>query len=151
MKRYILIFLVIAAATLTIRSCEESAPDQKEPVKITLNKKAAEIIEADQVFGFELFREVCSLSDEENIMISPLSVSYALGMTYNGAAGTTLEAFGDVLHFGELTEDEVNESYRDLMGQLLHLDDKVEFSRPTRNILTQRWRRSISRILPRWM
>jgi serpin B len=61
-------------------------------------------------------------------MISPLSVSYALGMTMNGAAGTTLDAFYDVLHFGDLTNADVNESYKDLMDQLVHLDDKVEFS-----------------------
>ncbi|MEN8228422.1 MAG: serpin family protein, partial [Bacteroidota bacterium] len=91
-------------------------------------KKAAEIIEADKAFGFELFREVYLQSEEDNIMISPLSVSYALGMTYNGAAGTTLDAFIDVLHFGDLTKDEVNESYKDLMDQMLNLDDKVEFS-----------------------
>jgi len=42
------------------------------------------------------------MSEEENIMISPLSVSYALGMAYNGAAGTTLEAFNNVLHFSDL-------------------------------------------------
>jgi len=61
-------------------------------------------------------------------MISPLSVAYALGMTYNGANGATLQAFNDVLHFGDLTSEEVNESYKDLMDQLLNLDNKVEFA-----------------------
>jgi serpin B len=122
-------YSIIALVTLCIvSSCEESEPIEKETPKITLNKKAAEIIEADKAFGFELFREVLNLSDQENIMISPMSVSYALGMTYNGAAGTTLEAFNDVLHFGALTTDEVNESYKDLMDQLLNLDNKVQFS-----------------------
>jgi len=49
-------------------------------------------------------------------------------MTYNGAAGTTLEAFNNVLHFGDLTTQEVNESYKDLMDQLVQLDEQVEFS-----------------------
>ena len=115
-------------ALVVIPACEVSDPVQQEPGKIILRKKSAEIIEADQQFAFELFREVCSLSMEDNIMISPLSVSYALGMTLNGAAGTTLDAFYDVLHFGDLTAGEVNESYRDLMDQLIHLDKKVEFS-----------------------
>ena len=128
MTRYITYTIVILISVCTFPSCEESEPIQKEIPKITLNKKAAEIIKADKVFGFELFREVYSLSEEDNIMISPLSVSYALGMTYNGAAGTTLEAFNDVLHFGDLTTQEVNESYKDLMDQLLLLDDQVEFS-----------------------
>ena len=128
MKRYITYILVILISINFLLSCEKADPIQKEIPKITLNKKAAEILEADQAFGFELFREVCLMSEEDNIMISPLSVSYALGMTYNGAAGTTLQAFNDVLHFGDLTSEEVNESYKDLMDQMLNLDDKVEFS-----------------------
>jgi len=128
MKSYISYTIAMLILMCSLPSCEESDPIQKEPTKIILNKKAAEIIEADKAFGFELFREVYLQGEEDNLMISPLSVSYALGMTYNGAAGTTLEAFNDVLHFGDLTSDEVNESYKDLMDQMLNLDDKVEFS-----------------------
>jgi serine protease inhibitor len=71
---------------------------------------------------------VCAGSDKKNIMISPLSVSYALGMTYNGAANTTMDAFIDVLHFDNLTKQEVNESYKDLMTQIIQLDEDVELS-----------------------
>ena len=61
-------------------------------------------------------------------MISPLSTSYALGMTLNGANGTTKDAFRQVLHFEDLSDQEVNESYQDLMSQLVTLDEQVEFS-----------------------
>jgi serine protease inhibitor len=88
MRSYITYIIVILISVCAFPSCEESEPIQKETPKITLNKKAGEIIKADEAFGFELFREVYNLSEEDNIMISPLSVSYALGMTYNGAAGT---------------------------------------------------------------
>ncbi len=120
-------FLLFVSSLMLLISCE-TEPIQKETPKITLSKKSAEIIEADHAFGFELFREVCRESDEENIMISPMSVSYALGMTYNGAAGTTLDAFNEVLHFGGLSNVEVNESYKDLMHQLLNLSEEVEFA-----------------------
>ncbi len=128
MKSYTSYIIIILISVITFPSCKESEPLQREIPKISLNKKAAELIKADKAFGFELFREVYTLNEEDNIMISPLSISYALGMTYNGAAGTTLQAFNDVLHFGDLTTEEVNESYKDLMNQLLHLDDQVEFS-----------------------
>jgi serine protease inhibitor len=118
--------LLISALVLSL-SCEKE-PLQKETPKITLSKKSAEIIKADHAFGFELFKEVLRISDEDNIMISPMSVSYALGMTYNGAAGSTLDAFKQVLHFSDLTEEEVNESYKDLMDQLLNLSEEVEFA-----------------------
>ncbi len=128
MKKYIHPIIVLACITVLNTSCEKADPIQKETPKITLHKKAAEIIQADNALAFELFREVNQLSTVENIMISPLSVSYALGMTYNGAAGTTLEAFKDVMHFGDLSSNEVNESYKDLMSQMLNLDDRVDFS-----------------------
>jgi len=119
---------LLILALVTMYSCEKGEPAEKEPNKIVLNKKAAEIIQADQQFAFELFREVNGLSEEDNLMISPLSVSYALGMTFNGSAGDTREAFRQVLHFGVLTDQEVNESFKDLMGQLVNLDENVEFS-----------------------
>lgn len=118
----------ILLLSLLMGSCDIIGTRDTPPTPVELNFKAAAIIEADQQFAFELFREVNALAEDENIMISPLSVSYALGMTYNGAAGTTEEAFGDVLHFDGLTKQEVNESYKDLMGQLVTLDKQVEFS-----------------------
>jgi serpin B len=127
--RYIIPSLLLCSLIIAI-SCEKNDPDpaNREPSKIDLTKKSAELIEADQQFAFELFKEVYALSDAENVMISSLSTSYALGMTFNGANGTTKDAFRDVLHFGDLTDEEVNESYKELMSQLVTLDDKVQFS-----------------------
>jgi len=128
MKTYIQYSAIFLLSALLSFSCKKADPIQKETPQISLNKKSAEIIKADNDFGFELFKEVCDLAGGKNLMISPLSVSYALGMTYNGAQEATLQAFNDVLHFGDLSQEEVNESYKDLMDQLLNLDDKVEFS-----------------------
>lgn len=112
----------------TLSSCEKMDPPAKEAKKVELNKKSAEILQADRQFAFELFREVYGLSDADNLMISPLSTSYALGMTLNGANGTTKDAFSQVLHFEGLSDQEVNESYQDLMSQLVTLDEQVQFS-----------------------
>lgn len=128
MKKVIHSIIVLVCIAVLSTSCEKADPIQKETRKITLHKKAAEIIQADNALAFELFREVNQLSTADNIMISPLSISYALGMTYNGAAGSTLQAFNEVLRFGDLSSDEVNESYKDLMEQMLNLDDRVDFS-----------------------
>ena len=128
MKSKLILPIIALIVVSMTSSCENTEPVKKDPDKITLNYKSEQILEADQQFAFELFGKINALTEDDNIMISPLSVSYALGMTMNGATGTTLDAFYDVLHFGDLTNAEVNESYRDLMDQLVHLDDKVEFS-----------------------
>jgi len=124
------ISIYLIPALFLLSSCEKSdpQPQDKEPKKIELNLKAAEILQADRQFAFELFQEVHSSSSEENLMISPLSTSYALGMTLNGANGTTRDAFREVLHLEDLSDQEVNESYQDLMAQLVTLDKQVQFS-----------------------
>mgnify|MGYP001431202652 CR=1 FL=1 len=125
MKKYKVFSWIILIAIVTLPACDIMV-SSNEPESIDLRLKSAEIIEADQQFAFELFSKVCTGSDEVNVMISPLSVSYALGMTYNGASGTTLDAFVDVLHFNGLTSQEINESYKDLVTQIASLDDNVE-------------------------
>ncbi len=130
MKINVHIYLFAAALIAALPACEKDdlQPEPRQPDALVLTEKSAKVLDAGQRFGFELFKEVYELSGQENMMISSLSTSYALGMTYNGSAGTTRDAFRDVLHYGELDDQEVNESYKDLMGQLLHLDKQVEFS-----------------------
>ena len=52
-------------------------------------------------------------------MISPASVSIALGMAYNGAETTTRDAFEQVLNYEGLTREEVNEITKELISVLI--------------------------------
>ncbi len=124
------IYLLAVALIAFLPACENNNidPEPLQPGSLVLTEKSAKVLDAGQRFSFELFKEVYALSEGENMMISSLSVSYALGMTYNGSAGATRDAFRDVLHYGDLDDQGVNESYKDLMGQLLHLDEQTEFS-----------------------
>ena len=68
------------------------------------------LVEADNSFGLKLFKEVVFEEEPDtNILISPLSVSMALGMTYNGADGSTEEAMRTTLELSDLTLEEINE------------------------------------------
>ena len=74
------------------------------------------MIESDNRFGIKLFREISAQEEnDKNIFISPLSVSMALGMTYNGTDGSTKEAMEKTLELSGLTVQEINESYKGLM------------------------------------
>ncbi len=83
------------------------------------NLKSAEVIETNNEFGLELLRRVFDATDEANVMISPASVSIALGMAYNGAEDTTRDAFEEVLNYEGLTREEVNEITKELIHVLL--------------------------------
>lgn len=86
------------------------------------------IVTSSDEFGFKLFKKVNEFEGEKNIFISPLSISMALGMTLNGAAGETYDAMQSTLEFNGLTKQEINESYKSLINLLTQIDPKVIFN-----------------------
>jgi serine protease inhibitor len=52
----------------------------------------------------------------------------ALGMTMNGAAGTTFDEMRDALGFFGLSQDQINDAYRSLLDLLRGLDRNVDIS-----------------------
>lgn len=88
----------------------------------------AMVIERSNAFGIDLMNGVVARDDRPNIVLSPLSASMALGMALNGAAGSTLEGMRAALRFGDLSREEINESYRGLIDLLVDLDPRVEMS-----------------------
>jgi serine protease inhibitor len=65
------------------------------------------VIQTHNDFGLELLQSVFEKEDAPNVMISPASVSIALGMAYNGAETSTKQAFEEVLNYEGLTREEV--------------------------------------------
>ncbi|AHW60170.1 serpin B [Draconibacterium orientale] len=105
-------------------SCNQD--DITLPKTITLDEKSTELIEAENEFGLELFQKIYAGEEAaDNIMVSPLSVSLALAMTYNGANGETQKAMEETLKVYGLSPDEINESYASLVAALKSLDPKV--------------------------
>ncbi len=112
-KLFLPIFTLISI--LSAHSCNQEIDD---PV-FDYNLKSAKVIETNNNFGLELLKTVFEAEEKPNIMISPASVSIALGMTYNGAETTTRDAFEQVLNYQGLSREEVNEITRELIGVLL--------------------------------
>lgn len=78
---------------------------------------------ADNAFSIRLFKKLDSAGTPgNNLVVSPLSVSFALGMTSNGAAGTTWDAFKNTLGFEGLSQQQVNEYSLNLITNLPQLD-----------------------------
>ena len=89
-----------------------------------LSATEVEIIRASNRFAFDILAESNRAGD--NLFLSPLSASMALGMTMNGAAGETWNQMRAVLGFGSLAEEEINASYESLLELLVGLDPDVE-------------------------
>ena len=86
------------------------------------------VASANTRFGFKLLQDLRERDSGANIFISPLSISIALTMTYNGAVGETEHAMAEVLEIGGLDRDTVNHSNAALRNSLEDPDPKVEIS-----------------------
>jgi serine protease inhibitor len=124
----VLLFLVVACGDPA--SPHPAGP----PPKITalpraLTSQEQRLIEADNRFAIKVLKQLTAATRDtlENLFVSPLSVAMALGMTYNGAAGTTEEAMRATLELEGMTVAEVNEAYRSLIKLLRDLDPRVRF------------------------
>jgi serpin B len=121
MKKIVQLTLI---SVFVLSACNLNQIDQETEIQLT--EKTARLLEAENEFGFELFRHVYGIETEhENVMLSPLSVSLALAMTYNGANGDTKTAMEKTLKMYGLTPDDINKSYFDLVNALKSLDQKV--------------------------
>lgn len=120
--------LSILCMTLVLFACNKTENEAQE-TPIPDSEKSAAIVTADNQFGFELFKKInASLDEPKNTMISPMSVSLALAMLYNGADGETKAQMQKMLHKTGLTPDDLNQSYKDLVAALVSHDPKVELS-----------------------
>jgi serpin B len=117
---------VFLTLSLILFSCNKEKTADSTIVDFTSNKKAAALIEADTRFGLDLFSQVIQIPEApENIMISPVSVAVALGMTYNGAEGSTKTAFQETLRFSGYSREEINSIHQALINHILQADPKV--------------------------
>ena len=120
-------FVASLLSVLLLAGCSLTGPDesiQPDPPR-ALTAAEQQVVASDNQFGLKLFRTLSDEAAGENVFISPMSVSMALGMTLNGAAGETRAAMEQALEHAGLSEAEINESYRGLIDLLTTLDPEV--------------------------
>ena len=124
--------LRFSVAVLLITACGSPTDEDGVPPLLTalpraLSPAEVTIIDAANAFAFDLVREATgALPADSNVFLSPLSASMALTMALNGANGETLEGMRTSLRLSGLTEQEINEGYRDLIALLRGLDSRTE-------------------------
>lgn len=89
----ILFILIICAVLIGLNTCskDKGTDTQIIDVQASLNQLSKPLITANNAFGLDIFKTIIADSgNDKNIFISPLSISLALAMTYNGANGSTM-------------------------------------------------------------
>ena len=125
------LFVTLMSSSIILISCEKKdanvrSGDSGNLVNITTEGYQQEIIDSANRFAFDLFKPV--LADAkgiENIMISPFSITSALSMTLNGAAGETFEAMKKTLGLEGKTLVQINKTYLKLMTEMIPVDKSV--------------------------
>ncbi|NSW80082.1 MAG: serpin family protein [Chthonomonadetes bacterium] len=94
----------------------------------TPRKVDPKLIEANNRFGFALLHALREADKGKNILLSPASITLALAMTYNGAAGETEQAMAKAMSLGEMDRETLNQAVLDLRQSLQNADSKVELT-----------------------
>ncbi len=100
----------------------------RDALEATDDPEVSSVASANTRFGFQLLQDLREQEPVGNIFISPLSISIALTMTYNGAVGETERAMAEVLGIDGLDLDTINDANAALRTSLENPDPQVEIS-----------------------
>jgi len=135
MKR-LLLFLFCSLTCCLLTGCADqiSTPDDTNheeyvptggsgPIKL----RAALLPQAvrDNEFALKIFRKMAVSSSDSNYVISPLSISIALGMAWNGAAAETKAEMTSLLGMSETPDSLINQYYEVMQKSLPVVDSST--------------------------
>ena len=96
----------------------------------------AQVVSANTRFAFDLLRELRRQDGDQNMFLSPLSISMAMAMVYNGADGATKTAMEDALRLSGLGADAINAGNSALLSALANREPELVL-----NIANSLWAR----------
>ena len=143
--KWMLMFVLVAGTGVMMTACssdddETTEPNEKprkeEVIDMLPQTRAVELTEEQRSFAkqntdfsFNLFRTISQMSEgKRSIIISPISVTYLLGMLNDGAAGNTGKEITSLLGFGEGNSKAVNEFCKKLIEDAPKTDPSVMLS-----------------------
>ena len=127
--RHKMLWAAVALMMMTACSSDNDEtivnPEDNEGTPISLTRAEQELVTGNNDFAFNLFRlagprKIWVEDPEKGIILSPISITYALGMLNNGAAGETLQQINKVLGFNNA--DEVNAFCKKMLTEAPYLD-----------------------------
>ncbi len=113
----------LCSALVILSACHKNDPTPNPGVDLSLTAAEQQKVSNDNAFSLKLLKTVSATSpNTANLMISPLSVSFAMGMVSNGANGQTLTDINSTMLFNGFSQDQVNTYYNKLITGLPAVD-----------------------------
>ena len=131
MKHFFPLIGVCCLSIGMLTSCSEDEPVtpnvKYNPGTIKLTTAQQAQVENSNEFAWKFFKEV-SKGEQQDVFVSPLSVTYALGMLANGAVGDTQKEILEGLEFRSGKVDDINSLCHQLMIESPKLDKSTQLS-----------------------
>ena len=98
----------------------DGVPNENNPrIQVSLSDEEQTLVMSVNDLGFNLFRKVGA---DESILLSPLGMTYALGLINNGAAGKTRTQINQVLGCDDKKAANINKFCRKMLTETPKLD-----------------------------
>ncbi len=79
-------------------------------------------------FALNIIKELQKEDENKNIFISPISISIALAILYNGSEQLTRDAIAETLQINEMNLSDINKGYRELIDSLKNIESQVSLN-----------------------
>ena len=119
---------LLMGGAMTFAACssdDESVTGNNERKDVALTRAEQVYVSQNNDFAFRLLRE---MQDGQSQILSPLGITFTLGMLNNGATGETQEEINKVLGFEEAGAEGINMLCQKLLLEAPNLDRKVELN-----------------------
>ena len=140
MKKAVLMLIGSTMMASVITCCSLNAskdePDNnmtqiEPPADISLTRAEERLVNCNNQFAFNLFRQISATegyngTNAKSVIVSPLSITYALGMLNNGAANNTQAQINEVLGFGDSGADSINSFCSKIISSTSRLDPNTK-------------------------
>jgi serine protease inhibitor len=125
-----LLSLILCIGMLAFTGCGNTGDGKpaEQALPYETGKIGTNVVERNTQFAFTIFKQLNEEDKGKSIFISPLSISTALSMAYQGAGTTTKDAMAKALGYQGMDIGEVNKSYQNLLRYLRQADSKVELN-----------------------
>ncbi|MFN8342055.1 MAG: serpin family protein [Cyclobacteriaceae bacterium] len=120
MKKLILIGLA------TLAACNAPVEPDNAPNLRALSTEETTLVQSNNGFAFDLFRQIQAEKVYNNIFFSPISVTWALSMAMNGGSDSVRNSVLHLLHANGTTPDDLNAACKNLTALLTTMDRTVE-------------------------
>ncbi|MDR2682843.1 MAG: serpin family protein [Dysgonamonadaceae bacterium] len=135
MKNAVLFFTLLSMVVVLF-SCNENKDIDNgnngtlpEPIRLVLPESEIRMTKSGSIAAMNLFSIINSLQEEdENVVLSPLSLHMALAMVWNGANGETKEAIQQTLCLSDFSPEEVNAYFKKLRETFVKTDPTVQLA-----------------------